>query len=192
MVKIYAIIDKNGAVYVGSTKQNLKKRFCQHRCHTQKWYQTIDFKNSEIKELEVCDDSKRYEREQYWIDVFSAVNKSKAGAGPVGFYPDQKEINRRREQMIEWRKNNPEKIKKAKQSSLTSEKQRQRSMIGHQKRWEKMPKWKAICKKTGKEFGPYSGYFVAQKELGLHECTLIRGLLHGTQTRNFVFKYLEQ
>lgn len=45
----------------------------------------------------------------------------------------------------------------------------------------------AVDRKTGEVFGPYKGYFVAVKELGMHETTFIRALLHGERNRRFHF-----
>jgi hypothetical protein len=166
-------------------------RHAQHKCHTKKIYPNFDFKNSEIILLEECSQEQRYKTEQKWIDFFKSCNKSKAGVGPKGFMPNAKEIKRRRKQMIEWRKRNPEKVLLAKVKSITPENQKIRSRISHQKRWERMKAWVAICKKSGKVFGPFKGYFFAKKVLNLHQTTLIRGLLHKTKNRRFEFKVLE-
>ena len=53
-----------------------------------------------------------------------------------------------------------------------------------------MQKYIAIDKKTNEQFGPYQGYIIAQKELNLHETTLIRCLLHGRKNRKYNFKVI--
>ena len=79
--KIYCIEDINGLKYVGSTIQKyLCDRLSSHtyqkrvntikKCSSQK----LDLENCEIKLLEECDISHRYEKEKYWIDKIDCVN----------------------------------------------------------------------------------------------------------------------
>jgi len=79
MVLIYCIEDINGLKYVGSTKVNMYRRFRQHyydsTISTRSYSSSLlDLLNSEIYELEWCEDSNRKERERYWINKIDCVN----------------------------------------------------------------------------------------------------------------------
>lgn len=81
MVLIYCIEDINGLKYVGSTKQNMYKRFRQHYCDKKRGNnctsKKLDLLNCEIYELEWCEESNRKERESYWINKLDCVNTYK-------------------------------------------------------------------------------------------------------------------
>jgi len=81
MVLIYCIEDINGLKYVGSTKQNMYRRFRQHYCDMKRGGKCtsnkLDLLNCEIYELELCEESNRTERESYWINKLYSVNTYK-------------------------------------------------------------------------------------------------------------------
>jgi len=77
MVKIYCIEDCDGLKYVGSTIQTLKRRFNQHKCSKTCMSRKLNLDDCRIYTLEECDDNKRKEREQYWINHTACVNKYK-------------------------------------------------------------------------------------------------------------------
>ena len=78
MIKIYCIEDINDLKYVGSTKNTLEKRLCQHKdirfdgkvCSSKK----LNLYNCIIYLLEECEQDLRKEREAYWIDKLKSVN----------------------------------------------------------------------------------------------------------------------
>lgn len=186
---IYLLTDGKSN-YVGSTARELRKRLAEHKY--QKRYSEIQYEICEIRLLDVANSNDRFQKENYYIQKYKAINKAKAGYGPVGFIPEQKELNRRSKQMTIWRSKNPEKVEKAKLNSvLNSEKQKTKSKLSHEAKKKLMPKYKAVCKKTGKTFGPYQGHEISKKELNLHESTLIRCLKHGRKNRSYDFELVK-
>lgn len=82
MIKIYFIVDIHGLVYVGSTQQELCKRFASHKCRKKKnsdntSSKLLDLDNAYIECIEECNEDNRREREQYWINNIDCVNKNK-------------------------------------------------------------------------------------------------------------------
>ena len=82
MNRIYEIIDCNGLRYVGKTEQTLQRRFNTHKCEKKSGKNCssskLDLDNCDINLLEVCDDSVKKEREQYWMDKLDCVNDRRA------------------------------------------------------------------------------------------------------------------
>jgi len=81
MIRIYCIEDINDLKYVGSTKNKLNDRLCQHR---QDKIKEINITSSKLNlqyciiyELERCDEKDRHIREKYWINQIDCVNKRK-------------------------------------------------------------------------------------------------------------------
>ena len=79
MINIYCIEDCNGLKYIGSTKTKLNQRLNRHKydkktnhkpCSSKK----LDLNNCNIYTLEQCEESKRKERERYWINKIDCVN----------------------------------------------------------------------------------------------------------------------
>ena len=78
MITIYCIEDINDLKYVGSTKQKLEQRLSQHKsdetrkrsCSSSK----LNLYNCVIYSLETCNEFKRKEREQFWINRIECVN----------------------------------------------------------------------------------------------------------------------
>tara|TARA_R110000796_G_scaffold26770_5_gene74010 strand:- start:6 stop:395 length:390 start_codon:yes stop_codon:yes gene_type:complete len=79
MIKIYCIEDCNSLKYVGSTKRTLDTRLIEHKydkktnkkkCSSK----LLDLNNCKIIVLEECDNSKRKEKEEYWINKINCVN----------------------------------------------------------------------------------------------------------------------
>ena len=79
MIKIYCIEDCNSLKYVGSTERDLNIRLIEHRydkkinkkkCSSK----LLDLNNCKIIVLEECDNSKRKEKEEYWINKINCVN----------------------------------------------------------------------------------------------------------------------
>ena len=105
--QIYCIEDINGLKYVGSTIQSLQKRLFCHKSNkkTGRYCSSsqLDLDNCEIKLLETCDISHRFEREKYWIEKTHCVNTRKPNF-------DRKEYMKEYEK--EYREKHKEKIKK--------------------------------------------------------------------------------
>ena len=81
MTLIYKIVDNtNGNIYVGSTNQPLCKRMTSHRKSDNRCSSREIIKNNDydVNILEECNEENRDEREQYYIDTLSCVNKKKA------------------------------------------------------------------------------------------------------------------
>ena len=75
--QIYCIEDCNGIKYIGSTIQELNTRLIEHRSTKKKHKcssKKLDLDNCEIKLIETCDISHRFEREKYWINHIDCVN----------------------------------------------------------------------------------------------------------------------
>ena len=80
-INIYCIEDNNGLKYVGSTKYSLSHRLYGHKADKRrnKYYSSskLDFNNSVIYLLEVCETSDRMKKEKYWINKIDCVNELK-------------------------------------------------------------------------------------------------------------------
>ena len=100
MISIYKIVDNtNQNIYVGSTKQKIRKRIQGHKSNCD-CRSDIIIKNNDWNYyvIEECEEDKRKEREQYWIDnLDNVVNK-------FNTYFNKKEYhhkyNKRREKWI--------------------------------------------------------------------------------------------
>jgi hypothetical protein len=144
-----------------------------------------------INLLEVCQENERYEKEQYWIDFYKSINKADAGKGPKNFMPDEKELLRRKNQMILNRKNNPEMVKKALENSLKSNHLKYAGEKGRKKILDLKPLWSAKCKKTGKIYGPYKGYQKAVDELKISYDSINKTLYKNNSNRKYIMNFLE-
>ena len=80
MTLIYKIVDNtNGNIYVGSTNQLLRRRIASHKKHREcTSREIIKNNNYDFIIIEECNEENRNEREQYYIDTLSCVNKKKA------------------------------------------------------------------------------------------------------------------
>tara|TARA_R110000822_G_scaffold136532_1_gene274010 strand:- start:9177 stop:9539 length:363 start_codon:yes stop_codon:yes gene_type:complete len=80
MFSIYKIVDNtNGNIYVGSTNA-LPQRKWKHKNYT-KYSSREIIKNNDyyFEVIEKCEEDKRYEREQYWMDnLDNVINKKLA------------------------------------------------------------------------------------------------------------------
>ena len=79
MTNIYCIEDCNGLKYVGSTNRNINTRLSEHRCDKKINKKNcssklLDLSNCKIYILEQCEESKRSEKERYWINKIDCVN----------------------------------------------------------------------------------------------------------------------
>ena len=82
MISIYCIEDINNLKYVGSTKKELNKRLNRHKYDKKYNYKPcssiqLDLNNCKIYLLEQCEESKRKEKERYWINTIDCVNLMK-------------------------------------------------------------------------------------------------------------------
>lgn len=75
--RVYGLIDLKDPYtirYVGCTIQKLERRLEQHRRYPSpkilEWVNSIGYKRVEIVTLEVCDESVRGEREQFYMDQY--------------------------------------------------------------------------------------------------------------------------
>tara|TARA_R110000803_G_C11693909_1_gene284436 strand:- start:54 stop:422 length:369 start_codon:yes stop_codon:yes gene_type:complete len=96
MISIYKIVDNtNGNIYVGSTERKLNLRLSEHKSHAKSEKtrscssELINFNNCYIELIEECDSSMRIEREQYYLDNLTCVNKQRA-------IVNKKEYNKKR------------------------------------------------------------------------------------------------
>jgi len=92
MITIYKIEDKDGLKYVGSTCRTTSHRLNGHRTDKKRGRPcssgNLDLDNCTISVLEKCDENKRNEREQYWIDNTDCVNKYNTTHDPVQYRKD--------------------------------------------------------------------------------------------------------
>ena len=148
MIKIYKLFDDIGNIYVGSTTRKLSIRMSEHKSN--KLY-NMNYNTCNIELLEECSSELRYDRENYWMSKFKCINKAIASKGPIGFKNNEKELKRKSEQMKKFHLERPDIIKKARENSLTSEKQKIRNLKANKLRIEKMQKYIAIDKKTNEK-----------------------------------------
>ena len=115
MFKIYKIVDNtNGDVYIGRTKQKLKRRLANHRspnntCISREIIENGDY---EIMLIEETDDKTR---ERYYIENTECINRVIPGRTQEEWHKENKERKRAKEKA--WWQENREK---------ENEKQRQR------------------------------------------------------------------
>ena len=80
-MKIYVIIDVNGLKYVGKTSQSLKTRLSGHKADAKRTRSCssnqLDLYNCEIILIQECSDEDSRERENFWINGLTCVNKNK-------------------------------------------------------------------------------------------------------------------
>jgi hypothetical protein len=87
MITIYKIYSTKGPnVYVGSTSYELHKRKINHlsaykknvsRCSSIIMFAEYGVENCIFETIEMCEEEVRYERERFWIESISTVNKNK-------------------------------------------------------------------------------------------------------------------
>jgi hypothetical protein len=108
MVQIYCIEDINGLKYIGSTKSKLNQRLSHHKCCKKCMSKKLNLDDCKIYTLEECDDNKRKEREQYWIDNTECVNYQNT----IFDRPEYLKKNRdkRLKEMKQYRDENKDKI----------------------------------------------------------------------------------
>ncbi len=102
MIKIYCIEDINDIKYIGSTKQELYRRFADHKKRNECSSRELNLYNAIIYTLEECSEEDRIEREQYYIDTIDCVNKNNT-------IHKKKEYNR--EYMRNFREKNRDKVR---------------------------------------------------------------------------------
>jgi len=117
MVSIYLIEDLNDLKYVGSTTQELNRRFSRHMsakrtgryCSSSK----LNLDNCIITQLERCNKEDRKERERYWINKIDCVNQIKLNFDQKEYNEKNKEKKKEwsKEYMKEYREKNKETIK---------------------------------------------------------------------------------
>ena len=122
MITIYCIEDINDLKYVGSTKQNIEVRLTRHRyakltnknCSSK----NLNLENCIIYSLETCDETKRLERERYWINQMDCVNQIKLICDKKidqrTYYEKNKEKIRKRK--LEYYHKNKDKINQKRKS----------------------------------------------------------------------------
>ena len=71
---IYCIEDINDLKYVGKTKQDLNRRFLDHKSKKDCSAKKLNLYNAIIYPLEECDEDLSKEREKYWINKLNTVN----------------------------------------------------------------------------------------------------------------------
>lgn len=166
MVTIYALIEGKKA-YVGSTNQSLNLRLAQHK-FTKK--QHMDFLKAEIFELERCPDSKRYERENYWIDEKSKthilLNRAKASIGPVGHKRPKECIDQAREEMKARWANHRSKMLKRVNSHKTKEYQSNAGKLGGVAKAKLRPFFEIVREVDGKIIGVFNDDLAAANAMG--------------------------
>lgn len=190
---VYKITDKNGFFYIGSSI-NPRRRLGEHR------YRNIRLDKNSMKLEIICTTKNFIKLEESLIknallkNDGLCVNKTTSGCG--GFHPMQMTEKRfsKASNNLKNRWKDPEQkkifmagIEKSRKINNLFE----MSKKSQELKWSKMPEWTAICKKTGKIFGPYRGYKFAKEELGCSIDAIFKSLRKNNVNKKYEFKYLE-
>jgi len=98
MATIYKIVDNtNGNIYVGSTINYIERKYGHKNKKKTSSKQIIDNDDYKFIVIEECDESLRFQREEFWINNLDTVNIVRH---PYSF--NQKEYNKK------WNANNKE------------------------------------------------------------------------------------
>lgn len=111
-VNIYKITSSfTDKVYIGQTKQTLRKRFTDHKWQDCSSKELLKFCDAKIELLEECSYETRKERELHYINLYGdlAVNKVKPTRTKKEWYEDNKEVINARKRKL--RQDNPELIR---------------------------------------------------------------------------------
>lgn len=161
MTTIYKMTDPSKRIYVGSTTRPLRLRIYEHRDKKKRDTYGWDKDNLVFEVLEICANSKRFSRENFWIKKLKANNKSPiAGYGCIGYKYTKEQREKRKEQII-------------KLAALKT---------------SRMPKYIAISRETGEVLGPFQGFQKASKELGYAPGDLSRYVNVWGKTLRFYFE----
>ena len=135
-VKIYKLTcDDPELIYYGSTKKRLEQRLSHHKCALNCSSRILfDNENVKIHLIEECDETKRIEREKYYIKNFPCINKRVEGRTKKEYHIDNQEkiLERGRkwkEENREWNRQrdretyakNIDKIKEQREQNATCE-----------------------------------------------------------------------
>ena len=121
MIKIYCIEDINDIKYIGSTKQELYRRFADHKKRNECSSRELNLYNAIIYTLEECSEEDRIEREQYYIDTIDCVNKRNT-------------VFDRKEYQINYHKKNYPKYKDKRIKYMKEYQQKNRDKINERRR----------------------------------------------------------
>lgn len=185
MAIVYKITSPENKCYVGTTTRDLKSRIREHRYWSKKRkYNLIyedmkkyGFDKFEFSLLETCDDSKRFEREAFWISELNTFkngyNKSNGGQGPSGFCPTKEQRINSSKQMKRLHKD-PKFLKKLRAITKNSEAQSKKAKIGGTKKGLNQPLISVYD--NGKYLGDFRTGVSLAKVLGVCETTACRYL----------------
>lgn len=192
MIKsVYKITDNLGHSYIGSTNRP-QKRIFEHKSNLI----GLDKKSAKIEVICTCKNYEKLEAELVGKELSNnplCLNKTKTGKSGANFvnYPERLRTSNSEKLKERWK--NPEQRKifmagiaksKLVNDVIAMNKKANEVKIG------KMPEYIAICKKTGKIFGPYKGYKQAIIDTGCSLDAIFKTLKHGNNNRKFEFKYL--
>ena len=110
---IYCIEDINDLKYVGKTKQDLNRRFLDHKSKKDCSSSKLHLEHSIIYLLEECEEDLSKEREKYWINKLQSVNVYKLDKNKKSYlnkynleryHKNKEKINSRRKELRKLKK----------------------------------------------------------------------------------------
>lgn len=123
MFTIYKIEDINDLIYIGKTKNNLIKRFCNHKCEYRNHYgkcssHKLNLYNCIVTPIEInLSEEEAIEREAYYIQNTECVNKNQNICDSKIYHkryrskPEKRELEKKSKQ-IWYEKNHKEILEK--------------------------------------------------------------------------------
>ena len=108
MYKIYKILNEDGKIYIGSTKQNLNNRFSSHKCQIKSGKSRCSNKNFNmdtatielIEEMNNCQRKDVLYRERYYIETTDCVNTD------LPIVSEQERKEKQKQACDKWKENN--------------------------------------------------------------------------------------
>ena len=199
---VYMAKSECGQIYIGASTRSLKTRITEHNCHanttrkTGKFYDLIR-KNGinyfSFKILKRCKSLSALDfNEKLFISKYDSYMNGLNGS--LGGKENRKTVFS--EKFLKSAKRTGKnkllngQMKKMWETSHTSENQRAKSKIHHEKNRLRMPTYEAIDLNTGIVVGKFQGYKDASKNFGCSGQALRSRVLRGSY-RNFIFNFVE-
>jgi len=200
-VIVYKAESKCGHVYVGATSRSLAIRIIEHKCHAiktnkqGKFYdliRKIGIESFRFTILTKCSSvDEMHEKEKYFIEKFdshlSGLNGSLGGRENRKLIISKKFLAAARKQGLARVKDGT--MKKMWAASHTSENQKKKARIHHEKNHLRMLWYEARCSESGKVIARYRGYKDAAKEFGCSGSALRSYVLRGKH-KNITFNFI--
>lgn len=162
VIKIYAIHDKDGKCYVGSTIQPMSMRLSAHlytkRNNGQSSLRQLSGDTAEdffIDILMECEDEDRFIMEEFWIKELNAVNAYKKASGPSSEEVSKKCGKKASKYWADRWKNNYEETKRMVNAHKTTEFQKMANKAAHKKLYDMKPLKEVFCAITNKSIGKF-------------------------------------